>query len=172
VLIRQKSWRKRAHLIGRQIYRTRQVRMVIGHWRKCFHKRKAVISIDLPFEFVPGDCVHVVLPPWRHFTATLSEKGIRDRDFKKTLQVVLHSFYGFAARCEAMALPRRGCALFVLGYVPWFGLGPYQVQLCSIRATRTRGIAPISIFTAPARQSRRLTSGGKAVAKLAQKTRS
>jgi YD repeat-containing protein len=38
---------------------------------------------------------------------------------------VSYSFrdYGFAARCEAVAMPRR-CLLCAFGLCPWFGLGP------------------------------------------------
>ena len=37
---------------------------------------------------------------------------------------------GFAARYEAMALPRRENALDTLGLCPWFGLGPASIAEC------------------------------------------
>ena len=40
-----------------------------------------------------------------------------------TLEKTVDRHHGFAARCEAVAVPRR-LAAGTLGLCPWFGLGP------------------------------------------------
>jgi len=45
--------------------------------------------------------------------------------------------FGFAAGCEAVAMPRRTAAVFILGLRPWCGLWPNK----SRGKARTRGRA-------------------------------
>jgi len=78
----------------------------------------------------------------------------------------IHVRNGFAARCEAMALPRRN-VVTRFGLSPWFGLCSFYVEPNLLNAAevkdRTKGTARDERRAVMARQSHRLTSGGKAV---------
>jgi hypothetical protein len=69
-LIRQKSLSELRHLIGRQIDRARQMRMMITSRGQSFDKQKRFASINFQFEIIPGNCrYHKVTPS---FFASLS----------------------------------------------------------------------------------------------------
>src|SRR5687768_17579226 len=71
-------------------------------------------------------------------------------NFSFAFKVRCHRDDGFAARCEARALPRRTGSRYLWGFAPG-------------------GIAPkLLSWTPPAGQSPRLTSGGEAVITLAR----
>jgi hypothetical protein len=75
--------------------------------------------------------------------------------------------FGFAARCEAVAVPRRK-RLDYLGLCPWLALSPADL----LAQGRIKGVAQNvkGIFTAG--HSHRRTSGGKAEAQPARTFRS
>jgi hypothetical protein len=45
--VRQKCRSKLRHLVGRQIDRTGQMRVMVGGLRQCFYKEEAIMAIDL-----------------------------------------------------------------------------------------------------------------------------
>ena len=80
---------------------------------------------------------------------------------------------GCAARCEATALPRSNEPVSLNGLCPWSGLRPTSsIRLFVIqKAEPESGRSPNEKVMAPARQSHRRTSGGKAGQQVLRKIR-
>ena len=68
--------------------------------------------------------------------------------------------FGFAAGCEAVAMPRRRGAFYIFGLGPWCGLWPNKSEGLS----PNQGHSPGNNLLLSAGHSHRRTSGGKAEA--------
>ena len=77
---------------------------------------------------------------------------------RESYKVLRWCGFGFAAGCEAVAMPRRRGAFYIFGLCPWCDLWPNKSEGLS----PDQGHSPGIIWLLSAGHSHRLTSGGKA----------